>query len=328
MREIYDNEAALRYVPLLLRDFIRDTMLDKSVTLESVLNLSENDAEVLRQATPHCLTSICDVAAQKGAISINIDGEALENIDVDKPPKPYLSPFRNLAINCFDITASYLYTYQYLENKGGMLGESWFSFDKKAVEVISDFNNRQVDKLALAAFQQKAISVRIDNFLVSKSIAQHLSYKKNQSRIDHLVLSKAPLPMIQFFYPAETDRDITNRRKRLGIATNKGRPARPSIDVELAIYGLLCKYKGQSQYQQVVRIADELDLDYEELWTVIGKHFVMDEGDKMELFEKRKYRMALSQLSDDSRRFEIIAGLLGCSIPDAQESYSRLDAYC
>jgi hypothetical protein len=327
MREIHDNEAALRYVPLLLRNFIRDTMLSKGLRLESVLQLSENDADVLRHATPHCLTSICDVATQKGAVLITVEGDLLESIDVKAPLKPYLAPFHNLAINCFDITASYLYTYQYLQNKGGMLGESWFSFDKKAVEVISDFNNREIDTLAVAAFQQKAISIRIDNFLLSKAIEQHLSYKRNQGRIDHLVLSKAPLPMIQFFYPAETDRDITNRRKRLGIATNKGRPARPPLEIELSIYRLLCKYNNLSQYQQVVRIAGELDLDYEELWTVIGKHYTMDEGDKMELFEKPRYREALAQIPDESR-FEVIAGMLSCSVLDAQESFTRLQVYC
>lgn len=327
MREIHDNEAALRYVPLLLRDFIRDTMLDERLSLEGVLKLSENNADVLHHATPHCLTSICDVAAQKGAVTISIDGNALETISLDKKPPSYLTPFKNLAINCFDITASYLYTYQYLESKGGMVGENWFQFDKKAIEVISDFNNLQADRLAILAFQEKAISISIDNFQLSKAIDQHLSYKKNQGRIDHLVLSKAPLPMIQFFYPAESDRDITNRRKRLGIATNKGRPCRPAINVELAVYGLLCKYEDYSQYQQIVRIADELDLDYEELWTVVGKHFTRDEGDKMELFEKRKYRHALMSLPD-SERFESIAGMLSCSIIEAQESYSRLDSYC
>lgn len=320
MRDIHDRELALKQVPFLLRDFIRNIFIDSNLRLERVLSISESHADKLRQAPPKELSYICEVAAQKGAVTIAIDSQKLKKLDLSKPCKPFSYAFRWLAINAFDTASCFINTYSYVNRDIGMLCESWFQFDDAAVDIMSNPMSRESDAVATRAFIEKALIVDIDGGLLSVAIDQHFRYQKSQSRIDHLVLSNAPTAMIRYLYPGESDKDVTRRRERLNVHL-RGRPVRPTITQEIEIYRLLHVFNGLSDYQLVVRIAEELELDYSELWVVLSQHWERDDGDKIYLLERPKYRNELAKLPDDEKAFSI-AGLLGCSESQAYDYYA------
>jgi len=325
MRDIHDREAALKNVPFLLRDFIRNVFYDEKLRLEQILKISEGHADILRHSTPKDLSVICDKATMKGGVTITVDSERLLDLDLSTPIKRCSGPFRSLAISAFDVTSCFLNSYSYIGNKG-MLGENWFRFDSNAVELMSDSVNAKLEVIAIKAFAEKALIVEIDSFLLTSAIDQHLAYKKNQYRIDHLVLSKAPTEMIRYFYPSESDKDVTARRVRLDVAL-KGRPGKLSVSQELNVFSLLHLYRDMTQYQQCVRIAEELELDYSELWVVLSKHFSRDDGDKMDLIEKKRYRSEISLLPDDLR-FSVVAGMLSCTESQARDCFTSSGQWC
>jgi len=266
--------------------------------------------------------SICETAVYKGALRIEVVGELLEDIkestltSSDKCRIKISPAFERVATRALNICATNSY---YRAGRGGTsrLEDIFLFIDEDAARVLSHCSVKDLDTFAPIAVSKKALKVIVDGIRIRQAVEQHRAMKKTQAQIDHLVLAKAPTSMIRYFFPQESEKDITERRKVHGVYM-KGQPKGLSDDTKINIYRLLGAYGDKREYEQCVKIASQLDIDYLQLWSFVGTHFGRDEGEKMQLFEHESTIDKLSCLQNREDKVLVIAGMLSCSPTQAE----------